>query len=283
MRRIFDTESLAAAFPVASGDLAAPAPGQRSSVEAVMYGVNTTSHGVVMWNRWVQDNHNSVVLARSGAGKSYLVKLDVLRSLYQGVEVAVIDPEDEYTPLAQHVGGTVIQLGVPGVRLNPLDLPADTRPDTLRRRQLTLHTIVAVMLGSVPPPSEKEALDRAITATYSAAGVSHDPTTWGGPAPLLRDLAVTLKADPDSAAQQMTSRLALWTQGSFSDLFAGPTTVRPAGQVMDLQKYAAVWVNGSSERPASAFTRRRSLVAQWKRWTPNTQLLRRAARYRCRR
>jgi len=232
MRRIFDTESLAAAFPFASGDLAAPAPGQHASADAVMYGVNTTSHGVVMWNRWAQDNHNSVVLARSGAGKSYFVKLEVLRNLYQGVEVAVIDPEDEYTPLAEHVGGTVIQLGAPGVCINPLDLPVDTEPTVLRDQQLAVHTIINVMLGMVPPPSEGQALDRAIPATYEAAGITHDPATWDRPAPLLRDLAATLTADKDSAAQQMAARLAPWTSGTFKDLFNGPTTTRPDGHLV---------------------------------------------------
>ncbi len=232
MRRIFDTEALAAAFPFASGDLAAPAPGQHASAEAVLYGVNTSSHGVVMWNRWAQDNHNSVVLARSGAGKSYFVKLDVLRSLYQQVEVAVIDPEDEYTPLARHVGGTVIQLGQQGVRLNPLDLPTDTGPTTFRDHQLTLHTIIKVMLGTVPPPSEREALDRAMTATYQQAGITHDPTTWTRPTPLMRDLAATLKNDPDPAAQQMAARLAPWVSGSFKDLFDGPTSTRPEGHLV---------------------------------------------------
>jgi type IV secretory pathway VirB4 component len=232
MRRIFDTDSLAAAFPFASGDLAARAPGQHASADAVLYGVNTTSHGVVMWNRWAQDNHNSVVLARSGAGKSYFVKLEVLRNLYQGVEVAVIDPEDEYTPLAEHVGGTVIQLGAPGVRLNPLDLPADTRVTAFRDHQLKLHSIIKVMLGTVPPPSERQALDRAITATYAAAGISHDPASWGRPTPLLRDLAAALSADTDLAAQQMAARLAPWVSGSYKDLFDGPTSTRPTGHLV---------------------------------------------------
>jgi type IV secretory pathway VirB4 component len=238
MRRIFDTESLAAAFPFASGDLAAPAPGQHASAEAVLYGLNTTSHGVVMWNRWAQDNHNSVVLARSGAGKSYFIKLEVLRSLYQQVEVAVIDPEDEYTPLAEHVGGTVIQLGAPGVRLNPLDLHADpTELTAFRDHQMAVHTIIQVMLGSSGREAafsdqEKAALDRAIVATYSAYGITHDPDTWSRPAPLLRDLAATLAEDGDPAAQQMAVRLAPWVSGTFCDLFDGPTSTRPEGRLM---------------------------------------------------
>jgi type IV secretory pathway VirB4 component len=224
MRRILDTTALAAAFPLASADLAAPAPGVVATPDGVLYGVNTTSNGVLLWNRWAQDNHNSVVLARSGAGKSYFVKLEVLRNLYQGTGVSVIDPEDEYTPLAEHVGGTVVQLGVPGMRVNPFDLPADDRPDTLTRRGLFLHTLIAVMLGAAPPPAERAALDQAITATYSQAGINADPATWSRPAPLLRDLAAMLADDADPAASQLAARLAPWTVGNFASLFDGPTT-----------------------------------------------------------
>ncbi|KXK59552.1 conjugal transfer protein TraC [Micromonospora rosaria] len=232
MRRILDTSALAAAFPLASADLAAPAPGTHSPPDGVLYGVTTSSNGVLVWNRWGQDNHNSVVLARSGAGKSYFVKLEVLRSLYQGTTVSVIDPEDEYAPLAEHVGGAVVQLGQPGVRINPFDLPADTRPDTLTRRGLYLHTLVAVMLGAAPPPAERAALDRAITATYAAAGITADPGTWSQPAPLLRDLAAVLDTDGDPAAGQLAARLAPWTVGNFASLFDGPTSTRAEGHLV---------------------------------------------------
>ena len=233
MRRSLDTDALAAAFPLASHDLPAPLPGEHPATGGVLYGTNTDSPGIVWWDRWQLDNHNSVVLARSGAGKSYLVKLEVLRNLYQGVQVAVIDPEDEYTTLAQHVGGTVVRLGQPGVRLNPLDLPAgDMRPDTLTRRGLFLHTLITVMLGDTPTPGEQAALDRAIIGCYQHAGITADPTTWTRPAPLLSDLADTLAADSDPAAAALAARLTPWVQGSFSDLFAGPTTTRPDGHLI---------------------------------------------------
>ena len=90
------------------------------------------------WNRWSCDNHNSVILARSGAGKSVHVKLEVLRNLYLNVHVAVVDPEDEYVRLAHRVGGTVVQLGAPGVRLNPLA----SRPE--EHAQVELLRAVAV-------------------------------------------------------------------------------------------------------------------------------------------
>ncbi|MEV0158076.1 DUF87 domain-containing protein [Micromonospora sp. NPDC050686] len=232
VRRVLDTTALAAAFPLASADLAAAAPGVVAAPDGVLYGVNTTSNGVLVWNRWAQDNHNSVVLARSGAGKSYFVKLEVLRNLYQGTVVSVIDPEDEYGALAEHVGGTVVQLGVPEVRINPLDLPADHRPDTLTRRGLFLHTLVSVMLGAAPPPPERAALDRAITATYAAAGINGDPATWSRPAPLLRDLAGVLAADADPAAGHLAARLTPWVSGNFAGLFDGPTTTAGRGHLV---------------------------------------------------
>jgi type IV secretory pathway VirB4 component len=270
MRRILDTTALAAAFPLASADLPAPAPGVVPAPDGVLYGLNTTSNGVLLWNRWAQDNHNSVVLARSGAGKSYFVKLEVLRNLYQGTTVSVVDPEDEYTPLAVHVGGTVVQLGLPGVRVNPFDLPADDRPDTLTRRGLFLHTLISVMLGATPPPAERAALDRAITAAYAQAGINADPATWSKAAPLLRDLATTLSRDDDPAAAQLAARLAPWTVGNFASLFDGPTTATPGGHLVvwslrhlpdelrtvgTLLALDAIW--SSIDAPATTTARRR--------------------------
>jgi type IV secretory pathway VirB4 component len=233
MRRTMDTQALAAAFPLASADLPAPLPGDPPAEGGVLYGVNPDSGGIVWWDRWAQENHNSVVLARSGAGKSYFVKLEILRNLYQRVQVAVIDPEDEYLRLADAVGGTIVRLGMHGVKINPFDLPAgDTRPDALTRRGLFLHTLIAVLLGQQPPPAERAALDRAILATYRQAGITADPATHHRPAPLLRDLAATLAADEDGPAGQLAARLAPWVDGSFSDLFDGPTTTRPDGHLV---------------------------------------------------
>jgi type IV secretory pathway VirB4 component len=238
MLRIMDTQALAAAFPFASPDLPAPLPGEPANSGGVLYGINPASNGIVWWDRWAQENHNSVVLARSGAGKSYFVKLDVLRSLYTGVQVSVIDPEDEYQRLADAVGGVVVTLGAAGVKLNPLDLPiGDCRPDVLTRRGLFLHTFVSVLLGSSAAEpaltaAQKAALDRAILAVYRQAGITADPSTHNRPAPLLADLAATLGADGDPAAVELAHRLAPWTAGSFKDLFDAPTTHRPDGRLV---------------------------------------------------
>ena len=233
MRRVMDTEAVATAFPLASADLPAPLPGEPGPAGGMLYGLNPDSNGVVWWDRWSQHNANSVVLARSGAGKSYFVKLEVLRSLADGVHVAVVDPDNEYIRLAEAVGGVSIALGVGGVRVNPLDIPpADRRPQARTYRALFLHTLVSVLLGQQPPPSERAALDKAINAAYDAAGISNDPATWRRQAPLLRDVAAALAEQGGEAPDTLAARLTPWITGSFREMFDGPTTTVPAGQMV---------------------------------------------------
>ncbi|MFB4285891.1 VirB4 family type IV secretion system protein [Nonomuraea sp. MTCD27] len=229
--RTFDTTALAAAVPFISPDLPATA-----GESGVLYGLSATSSGVVVWDRYAQDNHNSVVLARSGAGKSFLTKLEALRLLYQGVEVAVIDPEDEYARLAHAVGGTCLHLGAAGVRWNPFDLPASHGPqdDVLSRRAMFLQTLIATMLGGTQlTPQTRAGLDSAIIATYQAAGITRDPATWTQPAPLLADLvtALTRKGSGGQAGAELAAQLAPYVTGSYRELFDGPTTTHPAGHL----------------------------------------------------
>jgi type IV secretory pathway VirB4 component len=224
MRRTFDTPALAAAFPFTSPDLTTDL-----GPTAVLYGANMASASLVAWDRFAQDNHNSVTLARSGSGKSYLTKLEALRSLYAGIEVAVIDPEDEYARLAHAVGGAYVHLGAPKVRLNPLDLPPKNQrgEDPLTRRALFLHTLIAVMLGEPLTNTAKAALDRAILATYRQAGITTSPHTWNRRPPLLSDLAAILAEDTDPKAKELAAGLAPYVSGSHRQLFDGPTTTRP--------------------------------------------------------
>nr|WP_304437772.1 SCO6880 family protein [Nocardiopsis sp. NRRL B-16309] len=228
-QRSMDTAALAASFPFASPDLAV-----QTSERAVLYGLNSSSSGVVVWDRWAADTYNTVVLARSGAGKSYFCKLDLLRSMYSGVSATVIDPEDEYTRLSHAVGGTVIRLGEPGVHLNPLDLALDrtAQRDAVSRRALFLHTLMAVMLGGALSARQRAALDRALVATYRATGITADERTWTRPAPLLTDLAATLEADGDEHARELVLQLAPFTTGSYAELFRAPTTQRPTGHLV---------------------------------------------------
>ncbi|MBV9163793.1 MAG: ATP-binding protein [Pseudonocardiales bacterium] len=240
LRRSFDTSALAASFPFTSPDLPPPDPASLAAPAGVLYGLSIGSPGLVHHDRFALDNHNSVVLGRSGSGKSYLVKLELLRSLYRGVEIAVIDPEDEYTRLSDAVGGTCIPLGAAGVRLNPLDLPVHTRPDGRRsapraaliRRSLFLHTVIAVLIGEELTAAQRAALDRAISATYQRAGITADPRTWSRPTPLLADLAAALAQGEDPTGADLAARLHPFTAGAFSGLFTGATSTRPEGHLI---------------------------------------------------
>ncbi|WP_285627696.1 DUF87 domain-containing protein [Kineosporia sp. NBRC 101677] len=202
-RRIMDTDALAAASPLSSPDLPGPLPLEphvpNVGVGGVLVGLNLASGAVVGLDRWSLDNHNMVVLARSGAGKSYAVKVSILRELYRGTRVAVIDPEREYLHLAERVGGTVIELGAPGVHLNPLTLPAGD-PDAYTRRCLFLHTLVDVLLGEPLPPHERAVLDVAVRGAYARAGITADPRTWHQAAPTMRDLLAALQDQAEGTA-----------------------------------------------------------------------------------
>ncbi|PZF83871.1 VirB4 family type IV secretion system protein [Micromonospora deserti] len=233
MKRVFDTDALAASFPFTSPDLPDTAG---DSGMGVLFGLNLHSAGVVVWDRWAQSNYNAVILARSGEGKSYLAKLDLLRNLCLGVEAFVIDPEDEYLRLADAVGGTVIRLGAQSVRINPLDLPPGD-DDALNDRARFMQTLVAVMASgetavSAPlPGDEARSLDVAVLAAYRAKGITTDPRTWRRPAPLLGDVTAALE-DTDDAGRRVAARLHPYVAGSMKGLFDGPTTTTPQGHLV---------------------------------------------------
>jgi len=239
LKRTFDTAAASAAFPFTSPDLPTVDP-TSTSPSGVLYGYNVGSQGLVHWDRFACDNHNSVVLGRSGSGKSYLVKLETLRSLYRGIQAFVIDPEDEYARLADQVGGAYVHLGAGGVRLNPFDLPIHTTAagrrtapqDALNRRALFLHTVLAVCLGTELTAGERAVLDTALITTYADAGITDDSRTWTRPAPLMRDLRDVLAATGDDTAGELAARLHPFVDGAFADLFSGPTTTTPDGHLV---------------------------------------------------
>jgi type IV secretory pathway VirB4 component len=241
MRRIFDTDALAACFPFTSPDIPL---GTGDAGMGVLFGLNLASSGVVVWDRWGQDNYNAVILARSGAGKSYLAKLDLLRNLYLGVEAFVTDPEDEYLALAEIVGGTIIRPGASGVRINPLDLNPGDGEDALYRRTGFMQTFVAVATsggaawvaagtaGAAGLQGEEvPALDDAVLAAYRAKGITSDPRTWRRPAPLPGDVVAEL-AKLGAPGRSVAARLRPYVTGSFKGLFDGPTTTSAAGHLV---------------------------------------------------
>lgn len=232
IRRTFDTTALAACFPFTSPDLPLTT-GDDGEPTGVLYGLNTVSGAPVLWDRFAQDNYNSITLARSGAGKSYLTKLELLRLLFTGVTASVIDPEDEYVRLAEEVGGHVLRLGAKDVRLNPFDLPADEHhQDVLTRRVLFLHTFLTVLLSTEFTAAQRAVLDQAILATYARAGITADSRTWRRTPPVLADLAATLANEGSEPADELAARLPPYVSGSHAHLFNGPTTTPSSGHLV---------------------------------------------------
>ncbi|WP_280272630.1 PrgI family mobile element protein [Nocardia wallacei] len=236
--RTFDTTALAAAFPFDSPQLPVTDPIAATRPRGVLYGRDAAA-GLVFVDRFAAEahNHNMVVLGRSGAGKSYLAKTEILRSLYRGIEQVIIDPEDEYRRLAEAVGGAHLRLGAPGVRLNPFDLEIRTRPDgrytapsdALTRRKLFLHTLIRVLLGD-QDPTRRAVLDTALTATYAAAGITDEPVTWTRPAPTLTTLREQLDRLDTPAAHELAAGLHPFVAGgAYAGLLDGPTTTEPDG------------------------------------------------------
>ena len=221
LRRAFDTEALAASFPFAAADPPIDEHG-------VLYGLTAAGAPVIL-DRFQRDNYNTVLLARSGAGKSYLAKLEALRLLYRGVQVFVIDPEDEYRRLTYAVGGVHLPLAGPdAVTLNPLDLPRSESPHTLDERALFLTELLELLVGTLTG-EELPVVDRAIRACYALAGITADPATHTRPAPLLADLATAL-ARENATGERLAERLAPYTTGSHAQLFAHATAAAPDGQ-----------------------------------------------------
>ena len=211
LRRAFDTEALAASFPFAAAD--------PQVEEGILYGLSASGAPLLL-DRFARENYNAVLLARSGAGKSYLAKLEALRLLYGGVQVFVIDPEDEYHRLCDAVGGTHLPLaGEQPVALNPLQLPSGQHAHALASRGLFLAELVELLLGELTS-EELPVLDRALNGCYAAAGIDDNPATHDRPAPLLADLARQLVREGD-IGRSLGERLEPYATGSHSSLFTG--------------------------------------------------------------
>ncbi|MBI2010263.1 MAG: ATP-binding protein [Candidatus Chisholmbacteria bacterium] len=217
--RNMDTTSLATTFPFTSSELTAN--------EGILYGINEHNESLVIFDRFSLENANACVFAKSGAGKSYLVKLETLRSLMFGTEVLVIDPENEYQALASAVGGEYITFSFNSqAKINPFDLAHITEKDEnqLGQKIISLHGLLKVMMGNLTP-TEEALLDRALVASYKAKGITPDPATQGYEPPLLEDLYKTLIGMETPEAIGLSSRLEKYVKGSFRGIFDQRTNI----------------------------------------------------------
>ena len=230
VRRNMNTGAVSTSFPFTSADL--------SDGEGILYGVNQHNQGLVIFDRFSLENANMVVFAKSGAGKSFTVKLEALRSMMLGTDILVIDPENEYQKLADAVGGSYIRLSLSSdTRINPFDLPrvidSDEATDALRANLITLQRLFKLMLGgtlvggqqiALLSPAEEADLDQALIDTYARAGITSDPLTHNSQPPTIIDLYDTL-LHMGGAGPSLAQRLRKYTTGTFAGIFSQQSNV----------------------------------------------------------
>jgi len=210
---------LSSFFPFVSEDL--------TSDQGIMYGVNRHNNNLVIFDRFSLENANQVVFAKSGGGKSYASKLDIIRSLMMGIDILVIDPEMEYKRLAEGFGGSFFNISLTSKEhVNPFDIPiipeGENPADVLRSHIVTLSGLMKLMLGKLGP-EEDAILDRAITETYASREIVPGEDFTGKPAPLIGDLETILRNL--EGGRPMAERLYKYTQGSFSGLINQATNI----------------------------------------------------------
>lgn len=235
IKRNMSTGALSTTFPFTSADL--------TQENGILYGINMHNSGLVIFDRFSLENSNAVVFAKSGAGKSFAVKLEALRSLMFGTEIVIIDPENEYQRMAEAVGGAYVRLSLnSSTRINPFDLPrvVDTEEadNALRSNLITLHGLLRLMMGGaqaqmqssggiVAPalsPVEEADLDAALIETYAKAGITNDPLTHNSPPPTINDLYDTL-LHMGGTGPQLAQRLRKYTSGTFAGIFSQQSNI----------------------------------------------------------
>ncbi|MCX6764619.1 MAG: ATP-binding protein [Candidatus Nealsonbacteria bacterium] len=223
-----NTGPLSSVFPFISFDL--------SSNDGVLYGINKHNNSLILFDRFSLANGNEVIFGTSGGGKSYTIKLEVLRSLMQGVDVIIIDPENEYRSLAEAVGGRFFNISLSSDNhINPFDLPllqADDNPDdVLRSNIINLVGLLRIMLGGLTP-EEDAIIDQALAETYAAKDITPetDHRTWQEAIPLMQDLEAVLEGM--EGAESLVRRIRKFTKGTYADFFNNRTNISMEGNLV---------------------------------------------------
>ncbi len=211
--RNMDTTSLATTFPFTTAALTAN--------KGILYGINEHDGSLVIFDRFSLENANSVVFGKSGSGKSFVIKLEALRSLMFGTEVFVIDPEGEYSTLTKALHGEEVAFSFnTPVKMNPFDLSGivEEGENELGLKILSLHALMRVIMGELSPP-EDAILDRALVLTYKQKGISPDPASQKNEPPLMEDLYKVLLGMEEEEAKRLAERLEKFVKGSLAGIF----------------------------------------------------------------
>jgi len=216
----FNSAPLSLLFPFVSVDL--------TSDSGILYGVNRHNNTLVIFDRFSLENANSVVFAKAGAGKSYATKLEILRSMMMGVDVLIIDPENEYEKLAESVGGSFFKISLTSEnQINPFDIPITPKgedpADIFKSHILNLTGLIKLMLGQIT--SEEEAiLDRALADTYESRGITPERKDFSNlQPPLLEDFQVVLESM--EGGRGLAKRLERFTKGTYAGFLNKPTNI----------------------------------------------------------
>jgi len=222
-----NTSPIASSFPFTSAEL--------TSDNGILYGINRHNNSLILFDRFSMQNANMVVFATSGAGKSYAVKLEILRSLMLGTDVIVIDPEMEYKHLSDAVGGTYINISLASdSKINPFDLPRPmgegiSTEDIIRSAVITLKGLVRLMLGKLTT-AEDSIMDRALLETYAKQDITAESDLNQVEAPIMQDLADILEGM--EGTEGLVTRLKKYTEGTFAGLLNSPTNVEMKAQLV---------------------------------------------------
>ncbi len=221
-----NTSPLSSTFPFVSSDL--------TGNDGILYGINRHNNSLILFDRFQMENANFVVFAKSGAGKSYAVKLEILRSLMVGIEVIVIDPENEYQHLAEAVGGTYINISLNSdFRINPFDLPIgledEDKADILRSAIINLVGLMGLVLGKLDP-TEEAILDKALWATYAKKDITENSDFATAEMPIMSDLIEILSGMV--GGESLAQRLGKFTEGTFAGLLNNQTNVVLKNQLL---------------------------------------------------
>lgn len=225
--RNMDTTSLATTFPFTTSELTAN--------EGILYGLNEHNDSLIIFDRFTLENANSVVFGKSGGGKSYMVKLEIMRSLMFDTEVIVIDPENEYETLTHTLGGEYIRFRFGSqTKINPFDLAlmggTTNEESELSQKVLSLHGFFRVVMGRLTP-TEDALLDRALILTYKQKGITPDPSTHAKEPPLMEDLYKTLVGMEETLAKGLADRIEKFVKGSLVGIFDQQTNVAIRNQL----------------------------------------------------
>lgn len=211
--RNMDTSSLASTFPFTSAIL--------TQNKGIMYGVNQQNGSLIIFDRFSLENANEVVLGKSGAGKSYAIKLEIARQFMFGAEVIIIDPEGEYETMANVLGGEVVDFSSGSeIKINPFDLSSvyEEGENELGLKILSLHGLLKLITGELD--AEHDAImDRALIETYRQKGITTDPQTQRKEPPLLEDLYKTLLGLESQPGKDLAFRLEKFIKGSAAGIF----------------------------------------------------------------